>query len=85
LGWDKVNVIRIFLPVGSGANAQTSTAELVMGMPLDQLEAAVKDLQQCRPHAEVRQAIVERIARAPLEEFEVLKSIFLNHCGDTPK
>jgi hypothetical protein len=51
-------------------------------MPLDRLEEAVKTLKKQRTVAEVRTAMVDRIARAPLSEFETLKTIYLRYCGD---
>ena len=39
-------------------------------------------LKRHRPAAEVRKALVERIAHAPLSDFESLKHIYLKHCGD---
>ena len=39
-------------------------------------------LKKQRPAEAVRKAMVERIASAPLTEFETLKTIYLKHCGD---
>jgi hypothetical protein len=58
---------------------------LVGATPLDRLEDVVRSLKQCRSAAEVRKAMVERIARAPFAEFETLKHIYLKHCGDAPR
>lgn len=53
--------------------------------PLDQLEEAVKELNKHRPHAEVRQAMVDIIACASFADFDMLKHIYLKHCGGAGK
>jgi ribosomal protein S7 len=62
-----------------------SAVEVLKRTPLDQLEETVQALKKHRPHAEVRQAMVEVIARASPADFEMLKSIYLKHCGDAKK
>jgi hypothetical protein len=42
----------------------------------------VSALKQVRPAAEVRAAMVEVIARAPLSDFAALKAVYLKHCAD---
>jgi hypothetical protein len=68
--------------MGPSLDEQVSAVELLKRTPLDQLEETVKALKRQRPAEEVRKAMVERIARAPLTEFETLKTIYLKHCGD---
>ena len=58
---------------------------LVGATPLDRLEETVRVLKQRRSPDEVRKAMVERIARAPIAEFETLKHIYLKHCGDASR
>ena len=58
---------------------------LVGATPLERLEETVRVLKQHRSPDEVRKAMVERIARAPIAEFETLKHIYLKHCGDTSR
>lgn len=65
--------------------AEACAVALVGATPLARLEEVVRSLKQCRSAAEVRQAMVERIARAPFAEFETLKHIYLKHCGDVPR
>jgi hypothetical protein len=50
--------------------------------PLERLEETVRALKRDRPAAEVRQAMVDLIAGAPLEHFGHLKAIFMAHCAD---
>jgi hypothetical protein len=42
----------------------------------------VKALKKHRPAAEVRQAMVQLIAAAPLSDFGKLKQIYMTHCAD---
>ena len=80
-----MNALRVLLRMGPSPDQQASAVELLKRTPLDQLEETVRALKKQRPLEEVRKAMVERIARAPLTEFETLKTIYLNHCGDTSK
>lgn len=58
-----------------------SAVALVGAAPLERLEETVRALKQQRSPDEVRKAMVERIARAPIAELETLKHIYLKHCG----
>ncbi|HSD43139.1 MAG TPA: hypothetical protein VLD36_14885 [Burkholderiales bacterium] len=77
-----MNALRVLLRMGPSPDQQASAVELLKRTPLDQLEETVRALKKQRPLEEVRKAMVERIARAPLTEFETLKTIYLKHCGD---
>lgn len=57
-------------------------AELLTETPVDRLEDTVKALKRDRSPREVRSAMSERIARAPLSDFEKLKHTYPKHCGD---
>ena len=80
-----MNPLRVLLRIGPESDEQASAVELLKRTPLDQLEEKVRELKKLRPADEVRKAMVERIARAPLGDFETLKHIYLKHCGDIPK
>jgi hypothetical protein len=56
--------------------------ELLAIVPLDQLDAAVRALKESRSAEEIRAAMVDRIAHAPLTQFQSLKAIYLTHCAD---
>jgi hypothetical protein len=84
-GNTSVNALRALLRIGPDPDEQASAVELLKRTPLDQLEEKVRELKMLHPAAEVRKAMVECIARAPLGDFETLKHIYLKHCGDTPK
>lgn len=68
-----------------GRDGALLAVELVQHTPLDQLEETVKALKAERSLAEVRRAMVERIARAPLADFDRLKHIYLKHCGNAER
>lgn len=78
---DVSNVPAVIAPQGEEGCA----VALVGAAPLDRLEETVRALKQRRSSDEVRKAMVERIARAPITEFETLKHIYLKHCGDSSR
>jgi 16S rRNA C1402 N4-methylase RsmH len=63
-------------------DANLTALELLQRTPLEQLEQTVKALKKHRPAAEVRQAMVQLIAAAPLSDFGTLKQIYMTHCAD---
>ena len=77
-----MNALRALLRMEPSPDEQASAVELLKRTPLDQLEETVRMLKKQRPAEAVRKAMVERIASAPLTEFETLKTIYLKHCGD---
>jgi len=78
-----VNLSKALLESGTEAGDEVRAAELLMETPLDRLEATVIALKRDRSPEVARKAMVERIARAPLAEFEMLKLIYLRHCGNS--
>ena len=77
-----MNAVRRLLRIGREREKQSCALELLKRTPLDKLEEAVKALKQRRPAVEVRQAMIEVLATAPLSHFETLKRVFLTHCAD---
>jgi 16S rRNA C1402 N4-methylase RsmH len=77
-----LSALKAFLQVRQSLEVEISAVELLKQTPLTRLEEMVKTLRKHRSAAEVRRAMVERIARAPLMELEALKVIFLRYCGD---
>ena len=61
-----------------------STADVLQQTPVDRLEEAVVLLKRHRPGKEICQALTERIAKAPLGDFNALKSVYFRHCVDRP-
>jgi hypothetical protein len=80
-----MNAIKALLRMRPEPDAGMSAVEVLKQTPIDRLEETVEQLKRHRPHAEVRQAMVEVIARASLADFEVLKHVYLKHCGDAKK
>ena len=80
-----MNALRGLLRMRAEPETEKSALEVLRHTPLDRLEQGVEALKKHRPHAEVRQAMVEVIARASLADFDVLKHIYLKHCGDAKK
>ena len=56
--------------------------DVLAKVPVEQLDDAVRALKASRSVQEIRAAMVERIARAPLSEFQTLKAIYLTHCSE---
>ena len=61
-----------------------STAEVLQQTPVDRLEEAVALLRRYQPAKDICQALTERIARAPLDDFNALKNLYFRHCVDRP-
>ena len=78
-----MNLPKALLGSGTEAGDKVRAAELLTETPLDRLEETVIALKRDRSPEVARKAMVERIARAPLAEFEMLKLIYLRHCGNT--
>lgn len=57
-----------------------ATVEILRSTPLDRLDETVRALKQRRAHADVRQALIDLMATAPLSHFETLKDVFMAHC-----
>lgn len=80
-----MNALRALLRRGPGPDEQVSAVELLKRTPLDQLEETVTALKQRQAATEVRKAMVELIAHAPLADFDTLKHIYLKHFGDAKR
>jgi len=78
----KVELPKTLLNSGTEPGEKVRAADLLTETPLDRLEETVKALKRDRSPEVARRAMVERIARAPLAEFEMLKHIYLRHCGN---
>lgn len=77
-----MNALRAAVMMRQDLEENIPAVDLLRQIPLDRLEEAVKTLKRQRTVAEVRKAMVDRIARAPLSEFETLKTLYLRYCGD---
>jgi len=57
-----------------------TSAEVLGQTPVEGLDAALTVLMRHRPMKEVCNALLERIAQVPLEEFNALKGVYFRHC-----
>jgi hypothetical protein len=78
-----VDLPKALRQTGTQTGDTVRAADLLTETPLDRLEETVKALKRDRSPEVARRAMVERIARAPISEFEMLKHIYLRHCGNT--
>lgn len=77
-----MNTLRDPLRTGAKPDDELSAVELLSRTPLDQIDEAIRGLKGRRSSDEIRKALVERIALAPLSDFQILKSIYMIHCVD---
>jgi hypothetical protein len=77
-----VNTLRDLLRKGAKLDDELSAVELLARTPLDQIDEAIREIKGRRSADEIRNALVERIARAPLSDFQILKTIYMTHCVD---
>ena len=68
--------------MGAKPDDELSAVELLVRTPLDQIDEAIRGMKGRRSADEIRNALVERIARAPLSDFQILKTIYMTHCVD---
>jgi 16S rRNA C1402 N4-methylase RsmH len=61
-----------------------SAADVLQQTPVDRLEEAVSLLKRHTPAKDICQALTERIARAPIDDFNALKNLYFRHCVDRP-
>ena len=74
--------MRKMLRMDRAPDANVTALELLQRTPMDRLDETVRALKKHRPAAEVRQAMIDLISKAPLSDFETLKKVFLTHCTD---
>jgi hypothetical protein len=69
-----------------GPNEDSITPfQLLRRTPLDQLDETIEALNQRQPVAEVRAALIELLATAPLSDFAAIKRVFMKHFGEAGK
>jgi hypothetical protein len=77
-----MNVLGKLLRMGAVEDERLPTLEILKRTPLEQLEQTVRALKKRRSATEVRQAMIDLIATAPLSHFETLRAVFEAHCAD---
>jgi hypothetical protein len=78
----ELNAVSHLLRAESGSDDELSTVELLSRVPLDKVETVILALREHRTAQEIRAALIERMAHAPLSEFQALKIVYLAHCAD---
>ena len=61
-----------------------SSTELLLQTPIAGLDEALAMLMRHCSAREVCEALMERIAAAPLDEFNALKGVYFRRCADRP-
>lgn len=84
-GEKKLNALSDLLRAESRSDDELPTVELLSRVPLDKVEAVLLALKERWTAQEIRTALIERIAHAPLSEFAALKVVYLTHCADVAK
>jgi hypothetical protein len=77
-----MHAVKKLLDIGATDDERLPALELLRRAPLDKLDEVVRALKQRRSEAEVRQAMIDLIATAPLAHFATLKVVFMTHCAE---
>jgi hypothetical protein len=77
-----MKVLKKLLRMGAVEDERLPTVEILKRTPLDKLDEAVRALKEQRSAADVREAMINLIATAPLAHFRTLEAVFMAHCAD---
>jgi hypothetical protein len=77
-----MNVFRKLLCISPLEDERLPTIAILRRTPLERLDETVRALKRRRSADEVRQAMLDLIAGAPLEHIGSLKAVFMAHCAD---
>jgi hypothetical protein len=77
-----MNVFGKLLRIAPVDDERVPIIEILRRTPLERLDKTVHALKQHRSDAELRQAMLDLIAGAPLEHFGTLKVVFMAHCAE---
>jgi 16S rRNA C1402 N4-methylase RsmH len=61
-------------------DGKVTASEVVERASLERLDDVLTILKRHRPTTEVCTALLERIARSPLDQFNRLKAVYFHHC-----
>ena len=81
-GNKQMNAFKKLLRLERLEDESIPAVEILKRTPPERLEETVRALKQRRSAAEVRQAMIDLLATAPLAHFATLKGVFLAHCAD---
>jgi hypothetical protein len=65
-------------------SGKITAGEVLAHASIDTLDEALTVLKRHCAGRDVCDALVARIAKAPLQDFEALKALYFRHCGATP-
>ena len=57
-----------------------SSAEMLKQVPINDLDEAVAMLKRCLSTDEICAALTERMEKAPIEDLQTLREVYLKHC-----
>ena len=77
-----MNVFAKLLRIAPVDDGRVPIIEILRRTPLEGLDKTVRALKRHRSDAEVRRAMLDLIAGAPLEHFGTLKAVFMAHCAE---
>jgi hypothetical protein len=77
-----MKALKKLLRVGAVEDEPLSTVEILRRTPPEALEETVRTLKRRRPATEIRQAMLDLLATAPMAHFGTLRAVFLAHCAD---
>ena len=77
-----MNVFAKLLRIAPVDDQRVPIIEILRRTPLERLDKTVRALKRHRSRAELRQAMLDLIAGAPLEHFGNLKAVFMAHCAE---
>lgn len=70
------------LRIAPVVEADLPVIKILRRTPLERLDKTVAALNRRRSRTEVRQAMLDLIAAAPLEHFGALRAVFMAHCAE---
>lgn len=70
------------LRIAPVVEADLPVIKILRRTPLERLDKTVAALKRRRSRTEVRQAMLDLIAAAPLEHFGALRAVFMAHCAE---
>ena len=77
-----MNLFGKLLRIAPAKDERVPIIAILRRTPLERLDKTVRALKRHRSGAELRQAMLDLIAGAPLEHFGTLKAVFMAHCAE---
>lgn len=80
-----MNVFAKLLRIGPVEDERVPMIDILRRTPLERLDETVRALKRRRSDAELRQAMLDLLAAAPLEHFGALRAVFMAHCVEADR